>query len=154
MKLRQYCESDAEALASLFTESIHTLAVHDYDAEQRDAWAPRPPNIGEWRQRLGSLTTVVAQEDATCLGFISYETDGHVDLLYTAPGSARRGVATALLAAATTQLQALGITELFTEASLVAAPFFARQGFEVTEEQNVERRGVRFRRFAMRKRLQ
>ncbi|PAM07785.1 GNAT family N-acetyltransferase, partial [Acinetobacter baumannii] len=40
---------------------------------------------------------------------------------------------------------------LFTEASLVAKPFFLRHGFSVVEEQNVSRGGVMFRRYAMRK---
>jgi len=44
-----------------------------------------------------------------------------------------------------------GIKALFTEASLVARPFFRRQGFLIVEEQIVSRRGVAFRRYAMRK---
>lgn len=153
MNLRMYREADTEGLMAVFTSSVHALAAAQYDAEQREAWAPEPPNVDEWRHRFRGLHTIVAEKDGSYLGFISYEPNGHIDLLYTAPGAARRGVASALLRQAAAQLSTAGsVTELFTEASLVAAPFFLRHGFEITEEQNVVRRGVSFQRFAMRRR--
>lgn len=39
---------------------------------------------------------------------------------------------------------------LFTEASLVAVPFFQRHGFRIVEEQTVVSYGVQLRRCAMR----
>ncbi len=70
--------------------------------------------------------------------------------MLVAPGPAGRGVAKSLFDHAAAALAAQGVAELFTEASLVARPFFERQGFVVEEEQWVERRGVVLRRFAMR----
>lgn len=46
---------------------------------------------------------------------------------------------------------ASGVEELFTDASLVARPFFARQGFQIVAEETVVRGGKTFRRFALRK---
>jgi putative acetyltransferase len=154
MKLRAYTEADAETLAALFTASVHELAMAHYDAEQRQAWAPIPPDLSEWRDRFAGLQTIVAEDQDACLGFIAYEPDGHIDLLYTAPDTARKGVASALLQEVIARFSKAGdVMTLFTEASLVAAPFFLRFGFEVSEEQNVLRRGVHFRRFAMRRSL-
>jgi len=148
-----YREADMHGLVAVFTSSVHALAAARYDAEQRDAWAPVPPDVDEWRRRLGELHTIVAEEDGSYLGFLSYEANGHIDLLYTAPGATRRGVASALLLEAARQLKiAGGVAELFTEASSVAVPFFLRHGFEIVEEQHVIRRGVSLRRFAMRRR--
>ena len=86
-------------------------------------------------------------------GFLSYDGQGHIDLLFVDPKSARRGVATCLLGHAETALAAAGVRQLWTEASLTARPFFAGQGFEVTEEQTVALRGEVFRRFQMHKTL-
>ncbi|MGE0082323.1 MAG: GNAT family N-acetyltransferase [Thiohalomonadaceae bacterium] len=86
-------------------------------------------------------------------GFITYEANGHIDLLFTSPAYCRRGFASTLLRHAETALAARGISALVTEASLAARPFFERFGFEVTEEQHVQRGGVGFRRYAMRKSL-
>lgn len=154
MNFRNYTEADTECLAGVFTSSVHSLATEEYDARQRDAWAPIPPDLDAWCHRLGQLRTIIAEENGQCLGFLSYEPDGHIDLLYTAPDAARTGVASALLEeAARRLLEGFGVTDLYTEASLVAAPFFLRHGFEVVEEQMVSRNGVNFRRFAMRRKL-
>jgi len=151
VKLREFREGDTEELALLFTASIHTLAVNQYDVKQLEAWAPPSPNMGEWRQRFGGVRTIVAEDESSYLGFISYEIDGHIDLLYTSPRAARKGVASALLEEAAVQLRNLGVSDLFTEASLVAAPFFSRHGFQIVKEQSVVRRGVTFKRVAMRR---
>ncbi|PWG65377.1 GNAT family N-acetyltransferase [Spiribacter halobius] len=152
MKLRRYREADVAALVHLFTESVHSLAAPDYAAEQRQAWAPIPPDLAAWRARFRELDTIVAEAEDRVLGFLSYEPNGHIELLYTAPHAARKGVASALLQEAAGCLARVkGTGELFTEASLTAVPFFLKQGFEVTAEQTVRRRGVSFRRFAMRR---
>ncbi len=152
MNIRDYDESDLRSVAHLFTDSVHGLGWTHYDAAQCHAWAPRPPDLTAWRARLARLHTLVAEEeDGTLAGFLAYEDDAHIDLLFTAPDLARRGVASALYARAESSIAALGAAEAYTEASLIARPFFERQGFRVVEEQVVTRNGVSFRRFAMRK---
>lgn len=153
MNVRAYRDADLAAVADLFTAAVHEGAARHYDASQRAAWAPRPPDLERWRERLAPLCTLVAEDDAGLAGFLAYAPDGHVDLLFTAPDRARRGVATALVERAEAELAAAGATELSTEASLVARPLFERHGFRVVEEQTVERDGVALRRFAMRKSL-
>lgn len=151
--IRPYSESDLEAVARLFTDSVHHVADKYYDTDQLAAWAPQPPDLNSWAARLASVETLVAEIDGKLAGFISYEHDGHIDLLYTSPVSCRRGVASALFRHAEIALADRGVSELSTEASLAARPFFERVGFEVTEEQRVQRRGVTFLRYAMRKSL-
>lgn len=153
MRIRPGIDADVEALARLFTAAVHGLAAEHYDAAQREAWAPAPPSIDEWTARLARLHTLVAEVSGEIAGFLSYEPDGHIDLLFTLPKHARTGVASALYAAAETALADAGVEALFTEASLVARPFFAGRGFIVTEVQQVSRRGVVLTRYAMRKPL-
>lgn len=151
--IRQYRESDVEAVALLFTESVHRLACSHYDETQLAAWAPRAPDLSCWSARLAHLTTLVAEVNTQLAGFISYEQNGHIDLLYVSSEHSRRGVASELYSQAEAALIAGGVVEIFTEASMVARPFFERYGFRVAEEQFVQRRGVAFRRYAMRKLL-
>lgn len=150
MQLRTYRSDDLDAVVALFTASIHGLAADHYDEAQRSAWAPQPPDTEGWRQRLSGLQVVVAEAGGRLSGFCGWEDDGHIDLLFVAPDCAGRGVAKAVFDHAASALAEQGITELFTEASLVARPFFERQGFVVEEEQRVARSGVVLRRFAMR----
>ncbi|SFU94878.1 putative acetyltransferase [Polaromonas sp. YR568] len=159
MHIRPYTEADLSAVAQLFTDAIHGLAVSHYDEVQRAAWAPRPPDLSLWENRLKPIKVLVAQEETqeenrgALLGFIGYENNGHIDLMFTSPAAARRGIASRLLGQAEAVLRALEVKELFTEASLLGRPFFERQGFAVKEEQHIELRGAHFRRFAMVKAL-
>lgn len=149
MNLRPARDNDTAALTALFHDSVHKIASASYTPEQLKAWAPASPDLAQWQTRLASLNTLVAEKEAAMAGFISFTDDGHIDLLFTSPMFARRGVASMLFEAAEKQLQANGGRHLTTDASLEARPFFETRGFEVLEAQTVERNGVQFRRFAM-----
>jgi putative acetyltransferase len=151
--IRTYRIQDLSPVVRLFTDSVHELTAGAYDETQRFAWASRTPHLDTWRQRLESLETLVAEEGQDLAGFISYDDDGTIDLVFTAPNYARRGIASTLYHEAEQQLIAKGAKELKTEASVVAKPFFERHGFEVVDEQRVTVRGAQFLRYNMRKDL-
>ncbi|SFP54726.1 GNAT family N-acetyltransferase [Pseudomonas borbori] len=151
--LRAYHAQDLQALVELFSASVHRLGAADYDQAQRQAWAPAQADMPAWQTRLAGLELLIAEENRQLAGFIGFTRDGHIDLLFTAPQHARQGVATALYAAAQMRMQAAGVTSAYTEASLTARPFFARQGFSVEQAQTVARGAVTLQRFAMRKPL-
>ncbi len=141
MIIRDYRPADLEALARLFTDAVHTLGAAHYTPAQCAAWAPRPPDLEDWKVRLSRLQTLVAETDAGRAGFVSFNPNGRIEYLYTALAQARRGIATALYRHAEAHLIRAGATLLSTEASLVARPIFERQGFKTVEQQQVERRG-------------
>ena len=149
MRIREALESDLEALMTVFTAAVHALAGGAYTAEQCAAWAPIPPDPEVWRSRLSGLNVLLACDGEQLAGFIAYARGGHVDLLFTAPQFARRGVGTALFGAACADMRRSGAQRLSTEASLAARPFFERQGFTVVAEEDVLRQGVALRRFRM-----
>jgi putative acetyltransferase len=149
MKIRAKTDSDVASIATLFYESVHQIASQSYTPQQLKAWAPESPDLKQWQLRLARLETLVADFEGVLAGFISYTVDGHIEFLYTAPAFTRQGVASKLFEAAVQILQTKGVTNLSTEASIVARPFFEFMGFSVVEEQVVERNGVQLRRFAM-----
>ena len=139
MRLRYGTVEDSAACAALFTAAVHQLASSHYNAQQCLAWAPLSPDITRWQKHIGNLELLLAEDAQELLGFIGYAHDGHIDLLYCAPGAARSGVASALYLAAEQRLVEQGVTRLFTEASMLAQPFFQRQGFSVTAKEEVQR---------------
>ena len=151
--VRKYQIQDLSPLVRVFTDSVHELTATAYDETQRFAWASRTPHLDSWQQRLESLETLVAEDGHHLAGFISYDHEGHIDLIFTAPNYARQGVASTLYREAEKNLRALGVTELNTEASVVARPFFQNHGFEVVEEQRATIRGNHLLRYVMRKTL-
>ena len=154
LRLRTYHADDLAALVALFQASVSQLTTEHYDAAQRQAWAPEVADLPAWQTRLASLELLIAEDDLVIAGFIGFSFDGHIDLLFTAPGFARQGVASTLYAAAEQRLRAAGVREVFTEASLVAQAFFARQGFSVQQAQTVTRGAVNLPRMLMRKTLE
>ena len=151
MKLRPYKSSDLESVANLFTTSIHGLAIDHYNATQRAAWAPQPPDLSEWDERLNGLHTVVAEDnDNELAGFLSYAMNGYIGLLCIASLYPRRGVASFI---SRDRIHAIvrGCRSAIHRSGVMARPFFHRQGFLIAEEQIVSRRGATFKRYAMRK---
>jgi putative acetyltransferase len=137
---------------ALFTASVRGLAAAAYDEQQLQAWAADPPDLEHWRRKIASQNLLLAELEGELLGMVGYEDDGHVDVLFTHPAHARKGVAAKLHAEAERRLAENGVRELFTESSEVARPFFERQGYEVERGEVVEARGVKLHRYCMRRR--
>ncbi|HEY9880870.1 MAG TPA: GNAT family N-acetyltransferase, partial [Leptolyngbyaceae cyanobacterium] len=81
------------------------------------------------------------------------ETDGHVDLFYVHYLHQGQGVGAHLMAALEALAQDWNLNRLYSEVSITAKPFFLNSGFQVVQEEQVERQGVWFTRFAMEKQL-
>jgi len=153
VNIRPYEQSDLQQVIALFGASVHSLASPFYTAEQLAAWAPPEQDVGRWRQRLAPLHTIVAEHDGVIAGFASYEVNGHLDFLYTHPAFARQGVATHLYGCVELALHGVGVSRVYTEASLAARPFFEHCGFQVDTEEFVEIRGTQLLRYAMHKQI-
>ncbi|RYG57932.1 MAG: GNAT family N-acetyltransferase [Alphaproteobacteria bacterium] len=151
--VRAYSEADLDALIDLFTGSVRQVASRDYSPAQIEAWAPLAVNREQWANRLGGRPTYVAQAGGEIVGFSDLELDGHIDMLFVHTDHQGQGVARALLDHIHHHATRQNIRRLFTEASITARPFFERNGFEVIEAQDVERRGETFRNYRMAKSL-
>lgn len=151
MRIRAFHPDDLEPVAALFTAAVHTLAAPHYSAAQLTAWAPIPPDPEWWRGRLADTQTLVMEADGRLGGFVSFTPDGYLDMLFTHPDFARRGIARQLYLQAESILAGSGARVITTHASLAARDFFESLGFRVEQEECVECRGSRLRRFAMSK---
>src|SRR5690606_6090894 len=108
LTIRKYRIQDLSPVVRLFTDSVHELTAAAYDETQRYAWASRTRNLDTWQQRLDAMETLVAEEGSALAGFISYEPNGTIDLVFTAPNFARKGIASALYNEAEQQLKERG----------------------------------------------
>jgi GNAT superfamily N-acetyltransferase len=153
MIVRRYEAGDFESVVTLFTDTVRHVNIRDYSPEQVAAWAPQPPDLVRWHQRIADLTLWIAELDGRLAGFCGLGAGGHVDLLYTDYRFQRQGVARCLYQQVEKEARQRGVRRLFTEASITARPFFEKMGFEVLREQSVELRGVTFQNYAMEKHL-
>lgn len=141
LTIRPYQSRDARPLAELFYASVHRSALGPYTQAQLDAWAPYPIDYGLWRQKLDLLQPLVAEQDGTLTGFMTLEPSGLIGLAFTHPDFQRQGVAQALYRQLEHRAREQGLTQLTVDASKLAKTFFAKQGFSVTSENQVQRQG-------------
>ena len=138
---------EAAELAEIFHRAVQ--AAERYSKAQRDAWSPDCPEAARWAARLHGLTTLVAERAGKPIGFMALREDGYLDLAFVDPDFARQGVGRVLLDGILTEARGLGLRRLWTEASLVARPFFEGQGWVVLGQQLVAKRGVELTNFRM-----
>ena len=146
--------TDAPGLADLYHRAVREGTARHYDAAQRAAWSPAPPQGEDWRRRLVEAQTMVAERGDCLMGFMTLDIhSGFVDFAYVAPEVMGQGVAETLYAVLEGRARVAGLTRLETEASLLAERFFLRRGWRVLRRQEVERHGVRLPNAVMEKSL-
>ena len=151
--IRKYETRDAADLASLFRDSVRSIAARDYTARQLQAWAPDVIDEEKFGQRCEKRMTWVAEVGGRIAGFSDLEPDGHVDMLYVHPDFQRRGVARALLHHVEERARTMDLRRLHTEASITAQPAFEAMGYRVVVPQTVTLRGEFLMNYRMEKRL-
>ena len=142
MEVRSYRPGDADRLGAVFHEAVREGASARYDAAQVAAWSPAAPSGARWAERLASAETVVAEDGARILGFMTLNPDGYLDLAFVVPEVMGQGVSDLLYAVLETRARGRGIGRITTQASLLAESFFARHGWTVTRRQEVEINGA------------
>ena len=80
---------------------------------------------------------------------MSLESDRHLDMAFVDPDYMGQGVAYALHNRVIQSAHDAGLTILKTEASLLAHPFFSRQGWQVVAPDTVVKDGVSLPRYLM-----
>ena len=149
IRLRPFRPDDAPALLALFRDTIRRVNSRDYSPAQVAAWASDDIDTVSWFRRFAGRFVPVAEEAGRPVGFAELEPDGHIDRVYVSADHQRRGIGRQLLAAVVIEARRVGLTRLFTEASITARPFFESQGFAVLAPQVVTCGGIEFVNYRM-----
>lgn len=144
MIIRQYKNTDFEAVSKLFYQTVHCVNAKHYSKKQLDAWTDCCGRLRTKRNDLLKQTTLIAEINGVTAGFGSIDKSGCLDLLFTHKDFQNQGVATALC----NELEK-GFVVIKTYASVTAKPFFENRGYTVIEEREVERAGVKLKNFEM-----
>lgn len=156
MYIRSFEIEDIAQIVDLFFDTVHTVNAQDYTAAQLQAWAPadeQEEKLACWAASLSQHMTYVAIRDGELVGFSDMDAGGYLDRLYVHKDAQKEGVATALLTKLEKEARKLGLSEMGTDASITAVPFFERHGFCILQAQTVQRRGVDLVNYKMSKRL-
>lgn len=147
--LRRFEVSDAAGCFHTFYDSVHLGAAPHYSEVQRKAWAPTSQMPAHWPEKLLNQACWVAETEGDIVGFMSLESDGHLDMAYVAPRFRQTKVADDLYVKILQDARHLELPRLFTEASHLARSFFQKRGWAVTKPETIIRRGIAIDRFQM-----
>lgn len=159
--LRPYRPSDCGQVLQLFYDTVHTVNARDYTAEQLDAWADGKPDEAVWNNSLTAHFSLAAEAGGVLAGFGDIDETGYLDRLYVHRDFQGRGIGTAVCEAL--EQEAVRVMRqrqeerplcITTHASITARPFFEARGYQVKQEQQVERKGVLLTNYVMEKRMQ
>jgi putative acetyltransferase len=148
---RPYKSTDLESILSLFHATVHAVNINDYSQEQIDVWAPTILNKEKWAQSLSERYTYVVEFEGKIVGFGDMTHDGSLEHLYVDKDFQGCGIASLILKSIEQKAQELGISEIITESSITAKPFFEKRGFFVVKEQQKLVRGMMFTNYVMKK---
>ena len=146
---------DAADQAEVFYHAVMQGAMSHYSVAQREAWASAlPREASAWLARHALFTTLVADCDGRCVGFLELDIPrGRIETLYVWPSLSRRGIGSTLLIHAERLLMEQGHDLAHIEASLVLVERLVRRGWQVVGEEWVERGGEKLCRSRLEKRL-
>ena len=153
VELRRGRPDEALTIARLFRDTVHAVNRQDYSAAHLDAWAPYQVDLDHWRAVIDSSYFMVAVTGGMVVGFANLDGDDYVDQLFVHKDLLRKRIATKLLEEIEREAKRRGASRLWTQSSVTAQKFFARQGFATLQAQRITYNGQIFDNFAMEKRL-
>lgn len=144
MTIRKATIADNQAITQLFYETITTINVKDYDAQQIETWASGAKNKVFWQEQIERQYFIIAENDEYLLGFASLTVDGYLDFMYVHKDLQKQGIASTLLENILTEANRLNLTKIWTDASITARPFFLNKGFVIEKIYTKISKGVAF----------
>lgn len=147
--IRPYQPSDFDAIVTLFKEAVAAINIRHYTPEQIAVWTDIDPD--RWHAKLAEMIVFVAEIDSTIVGFADMTREGYLDHLYVHKDYQARWVSLHLFRAIEKAARELGLTTLTTDCSITAKIPAERMGFKVIREQVVEKNGMKFINYHMKK---
>jgi len=140
--IRRYREGEEPALFEIYYSAIQLVACRNYTPEQLQAWAPRDFDSELWRRRIRGINPFVAELNGQIVGYADLQANGYIDHFFVSGTHPREGIGSQLMQHLLDQAQALGISELTSDVSRTAEPFYETFGFSVVERRHPELCGV------------
>ena len=133
-KLRKLSEEDIPVLQTLFRETVLHVNARDYTREEVEDWASCGDSVEHMKDLLARNDYVAAlNERDEIIGFSSMNAEGYLHSLFVH--------------------REYGVSEITSEVSLTARPFFEKRGYEVVKVQKRRANRLELTNFVMRKRL-
>ncbi|OLO12793.1 GNAT family N-acetyltransferase [Chromohalobacter japonicus] len=140
--IRRFRIGEERELFEVFHSAIHLVASRDYTPEQINAWAPVSLDQELWARKMRDIKPFVVEIDEKVVGYADVQPSGYIDHFFVSGFHPRKGVGKLLISTLHSEAVSLGLTELTSDVSRTAQPFFEKFGFCIIERRAPELRGV------------
>ena len=141
-RIRRYNPGEESTLFNVYYTAIHLVASREYSPEQIQAWAPRDLDTTLWEEKIRGINPFVAELNGELVGYADLQASGYIDHFFVSGNHARCGIGTSLMNHLLGEARLAGLSELTSDVSRTAQPFYERFGFKVVEHRQPEVRGV------------
>lgn len=151
---RTLTEGDIPEMKRLFRDTVLSVNIQDYTEEEALEWASCADIPGRMEKLLATLHFIGATgPDGKIVGYTSMRHDGYLHSMFVHKDHQSKGIATALLNRIEKYASGLGISQITSEVSITARPFFEHRGYTVEYEQKPLCRRLYLTNFRMKKDL-
>jgi putative acetyltransferase len=147
--ITQATKEDLPEIRKLFSDTITSVNIRDYNKQQVMTWASVADHAEMWEDRLREQYFICARIDESVVGFGSLTPNGYLHFIFVHKDYQRQGIASALLSALITQAGIQKNSKMYAEVSITAKPFFERNGFYETKKNLKILKGVEFINYEM-----
>ena len=147
-------EKDIPAMRDLFRSTVLNINLKDYTKEEVEDWASCGNSVEHFKDLLSQNYFIGAFDDqGHMLGFSSMNEKGYLHSLFVHKNQQGKGIATQLLFEVERIANQYGVTEITSEVSLTARPFFEKKGYKVVKTQKCQANKLKLTNFVMLKSL-
>lgn len=139
--IRNYNPDDAYELWQIYFDTIRKVNIRDYTDDQVRVWAKEDLSQQLWAEKMNSLSPFVCVRDGVIVGYSDLQTDGLIDHFFCHYEYQGVGVGSELMEKIHQTAKEKGISQLYSNVSITARPFYERFGFFVVKEQHNEKEG-------------
>ncbi len=150
LTIRNYQETDAEALWAIHFNTIRTINIQDYSQKQVEAWAPNSFKK-DWERCMNNLSPFIAQINGVIVGYTDLQANGLINHFFCHHKYQGIGIGRALMTHVLSVGKERDVKRYHSEVSITARPFYEHFGFNVFKKQEVELREQKFINFVMEK---
>lgn len=153
-KIRTLSENDIPEIRELFRSTVLNVNNRHYTQEEVEDWVSCGDSEWHLRELLATNHYIAALDGVgNIIGFSSMNEDGYLHSLFVHKDRQGRGVASLLLSEVEKMAAEYGVSEIRSEVSITARPFFEHKGYEVLKAQKQRANRLLLTNFLMRKRL-
>ena len=115
--------------------------------------SPNSIDREEWKNKMHRINPFVILDNDKILGYADLQSSGYIDHFFVRGGYSGRGIGKQLMNFLLQKAKEKDITELSSDVSLAAQPFFKKFGFKPIISKKVEVRGVELENALMKKEM-